>query len=314
MLSLRQLRYLVALSECLHFRKAAERCHVSQPALTTQIQGLEEALGVQLVERTRRRVIMTSVGVDVAERAREVLRGVDDITAYAKRQGGPLSGSVRLGVIPTVGPYVLPRLLPRVRQLFPQLKLYLREEKTPDLVRNLRLGRIDVALLALPVEGRDVESVHLFDDPFVLAVPTTHKLASGPTVTPPQLGEETVLLLDDGHCLRDQALAICGSSPGLEEADVRATSLNTLVQMVANNLGMTLLPAMSVPVEVPASAGIVVRNFADPAPVRKIGLLWRRSSASKSDFHEFGRMITESLAQDNPDQNQLTPADGSFDA
>lgn len=291
MLSLRQLRYFAALADVLHFRKAAERCHVTQPALTTQIQALEATLGVQLVERTRRRVVLTPVGVEIDRRARDVLRRCDEIVEYARQQGDPLSGPLRFGVIPTIGPYVLPWLVPRVRERFPRLKLYLREDKTADLVAHLRSGKIDLALLALPVAADDLEDLALFDDPFVLAVPAAHPFAARTIVRPDHLKGKAALLLDDGHCLRDQALEVCGLSRGLDDADLRATSLNTLVHMVANGLGMTLLPTLSLAVELPREGTIAVKNFAAPTPARKVGLLWRRSSARKADFRALGELI-----------------------
>ena len=291
MLSLRQLQYLVAVADELHFRRAAEACNVSQPALSAQIQQLEEGLGAQLVERSQRKVILTSIGRDAVARAREILAQVDALQESVREQVPPLSGTLRLGVIPTVGPYVLPALLPRVRSLFPKVELYLREDKTAELVSQLRAGQIDLALLALPVAGNDLHTMPLFDDPFVLAMPEGHELARQQNVCEADLIGRRLLLLDDGHCLRDHALQVCALAGAGDTGDFSATSLNTLVQMVANGLGLTLMPALALDVELRSDSGLEVRCFTDPQPSRQIGLLWRRSSLRKADFHAFAEVI-----------------------
>lgn len=295
MVSLRQLQYLVAVADELHFRRAAEACNVSQPALSAQIQLLEEGLGAQLVERSQRKVILTPIGRDTVVRAREVLAQVDELQEAVREQVPPLSGALRLGVIPTVGPYVLPALLPRVRALFPKVELYLREEKTAELVSQLRAGQIDLALLALPVAGNDLHTLPLFDDPFVLAMPEGHELAREPSVCEADLVGRRLLLLDDGHCLRDHALQVCSLVGAGNAEDFSATSLNTLVQMVANGLGLTLMPALALDVELRSDSGLEVRRFRDPQPSRQIGLLWRRSSLRKTDFHAFAEVIEQQI-------------------
>lgn len=291
MFSLRQLRYLVAVADELHFRRAAEACNVSQPALSAQIQQLEEGLGAQLVERSQRKVILTPIGRDAVARAREILAQADALQESVREQVPPLSGTLRRGVIPTVGPYVLPALLPRVRSLFPKVELYLREDKTAELVSQLRSGQIDLALLALPIAGNDLHTMPLFDDPFVLAMPEGHELARQQNVCESDLIGRRLLLLDDGHCLRDHALQVCALAGAGTTEDFSATSLNTLVQMVANGLGLTLMPALALEVELRSDSGLEVRRFTDPQPSRQVGLLWRRSSLRKADFHAFAEVI-----------------------
>jgi LysR family hydrogen peroxide-inducible transcriptional activator len=295
MMSLRQLQYLVAVADHLHFRRAAEACNVSQPALSAQIQQLEENLGAQLVERSQRKVILSPIGREVVARARRLLTDVEALQSSVQEQAPPLSGTLRLGVIPTVGPYVLPALMPRVRTEFPRVSLYLREEKTAELIAQLRAGQLDLILLALPVAGNDLQSVALFDDPFVLVMPVGHELTERQEVCEADLVDRQLLLLDDGHCLRDQALQVCALSGAPHVADFSATSLNTLVQMVANGLGLTLMPTLALDVEVRAESGLEFRRFEDPQPSRQIGLLWRRSSARKEDFHAFAETIRRQL-------------------
>ncbi|WP_282607620.1 hydrogen peroxide-inducible genes activator [Pelagibius sp. Alg239-R121] len=295
MVSFRQLQYLVAVADALHFRRAAEACNVSQPALSAQIQQLEEGLGAQLVERSQRKVILTPIGRDVVARARGILADVESLRESVRDQAPPLSGTLRLGVIPTVGPYVLPALLPRVRSLFPKVELYLREDKTAELVTQLRAGQIDLVLLALPVAGADLQSMPLFEDPFVLAMPAGHVLTERQKVSETDLIEQQLLLLDDGHCLRDHALQVCALSGAGNVADFGATSLNTLVQMVANGLGLTLMPSLALNVELRADSGLEIRRFEEPQPSRQIGLLWRRSSMRKADFHAFAEIISRQI-------------------
>lgn len=291
MVSFRQLQYLVAVADDLHFRRAAEACNVSQPALSTQIQQLEQGLGAQLVERSQRKVVLTPIGRDVVSRAREILAQVESLQESVHEQALPLSGTLRLGVIPTVGPYVLPTLLPQVRSLFPKVVLYLREDKTAELLSQLRAGLIDLALLALPVVGDDLQTMPLFDDPFVLAVPQGHDLTASQKISESDLVGRQLLLLEDGHCLRDHALQVCSLVGASNVADFSATSLNTLVQMVANGLGVTLMPALSLQVELRSDSGLEVRHFQDPQPSRQIGLVWRRSSRRRADFLAFAEVI-----------------------
>ncbi|TQV83520.1 LysR substrate-binding domain-containing protein [Denitrobaculum tricleocarpae] len=296
MVSFRQLEYLVAVADHLHFRRASEACNVSQPALSAQIQQLEAGLGAQLLERSQRKVLLTAIGRDVVQRARGVLTEMELLKESVREQAAPLTGAMRLGVIPTVGPYVLPALLPRVRTEFPRMELYLREEKTADLVAHLRAGEIDLALLALPITGDDLQSYPLFDDPFVLAMPVGDPLVRRRRIKETEVAERPLLLLDDGHCLRDQALQICAAHGSSNVADFSATSLNTLVQMVANGLGVTLMPSLALEIELRADSGLAFRRFEDPQPSRQIGLLWRRSARRKTDFHAFAEMIGQQVS------------------
>jgi LysR family hydrogen peroxide-inducible transcriptional activator len=274
-ISLRQLQYAVAVADTLSFRAAAERCHVAQPSLSAQLAQLEAALGVRLFERDRRRVLPTTAGRELVERARRVLREAEDLVEAAGRAGDPLSGRLQVGVIPTVSPYLLPAVAPALRRAYPRLTVVWREEKTADLVRQLQGGTLDAALLALEADIGDVDREVIARDPFVLATPPRHPLGAGKTPARlAELGGAPVLLLDDGHCFRDQALAAC-SRARLRESEFRATSLSTLAHMVAAGAGVTLLPRLAVPAEA-SRTGLCVRAFAEPAPHRTIGLVWRR--------------------------------------
>lgn len=273
--TLRQLQYVVAVADALSFRKAAERCHVSQPSLSAQLGQLEDAIGVRLFERDRRRVLLTSAGKDLVERARRLLIEADDFVFAAKRASDPFSGELQIGVIPTISPYLLPSLTPALRAAYPHLVTKWIEDKTDELVRNLDAGRIDAALLALEADLGDVEFEEVATDPFVLVSrPDDPIMAKTRPVTLSELGEMNVLLLDDGHCLREQALAVCSRAKA-HELEFRATSLSTLVHMVAGGAGVTLLPELAVAFEV-ERAGLRARPFARPAPHRTIALVWRK--------------------------------------
>jgi LysR family hydrogen peroxide-inducible transcriptional activator len=273
-ISLRQLEYLVAVADVLGFRRAAERCHVSQPALSAQIQQLEGVLGVKLFERDKRRVMLTPAGEELVARARKVLTEAGDILSAAARLTDPYSGPLQLGAIPTVAPYVLPEVVPALVKKYPRVQLRLREDKTSVLIRELEEGRLDAALLALDVElGAEVEHAVIAEDPFVVAAPPGHPLQRKKQVQFNDLDEEDVLLLEDGHCFRGQALALC-TRLGAREVDFRATSLTTLAQMVMSGNGITLLPALAARLE-NRQGQLVVRPFASPAPSRTIALVWR---------------------------------------
>src|SRR5580704_11636152 len=275
--TLQQLTYLVAVDEHRHFGKAAEACFVSQPALSAQIRELERRLGVSLFERGNRRVLPTAVGVTVIERARGVLRDADELVAAARLDPDGLRGPLALGVIPTMAPYLLPGLLPVVTAAHRGVELHLHELKTSEILRMLREGGLDLGLLALPVTGEDLVQVPLAEDPFVLALPDNHPLAGTDPVALSVVGELPVILLEEGHCLRDQALSVC-RLVGREAAEMQATGMSTLCQMVATGLGVTLLPTSAVALEARPGTGLVTRPFADPAPSRTIGLVWRRTS------------------------------------
>ena len=278
-MNLRDLRYLVALADHKHFGRAAEASFVSQPTLSTQIRKVEEELGVPLVERASRKVLLTETGKAVVERARTVLREIDQIKELARRTKDPESGTVRLGLFPTLGPYLLPHVVPKLRARFPRLELLLIEERTATLIRQLHDGKLDAACLALPIHDDQLHCEPLFEEPFVLAVPRAHLLAKHATLKLADLAHEHVLLLDDGHCLRDQALDVCHMAGANEKDGFRATSLETLRQMVAANVGVTLLPVLAVKPPVPQSAEMRLVRFRDGAPSRRIALVWRKSSA-----------------------------------
>jgi LysR family hydrogen peroxide-inducible transcriptional activator len=289
--TLRQLEYVVAVADEKNFGAAAGSCHVSQPGLSAQVREVEELLGVRLFERDRRGVLVTPVGEEVIARARQLLSSARELVETARSRTRPLSGSLRLGVIPTIAPYWLPGALPSVRRSYPDLRLLLREEKTGVLVELVERGKIDVALLAIDVPLGDVETAFLFDDPFLVAMPAGHPLAARKAVAESDLDGERVLLLEDGHCLRDQALAVCSRAGADENADFRATSLATLVQMVAGGDGVTLLPAMAEAAMAGPGSHLVTRPFRAPAPSRRIGLAWRRGSSRGAEM----RLLAEAL-------------------
>lgn len=276
--SLRQLQYAVAVADALSFRRAAERCAVSQPSLSAQLAELEDALGVRLFDRDRRRVVVTPAGAELVARARALLVAAGDLLEAGRRAADPLAGALRLGVIPTVAPYLVPALTPRLRAELPRATVSWLEDRTAALVRRLDDGELDGAVLALEAALGDVEREIIARDPFVLATPVGHPLGRKKAcAAPADLDGAEVLLLDDGHCLRDQALAVCGAARA-RELGFRATSLATLVQMVAGGTGVTLLPALAVPTEA-RRAALWLRPFAEPGPARTLALVWRRRSS-----------------------------------
>lgn len=298
-MNLRDLKYLVALADHRHFGRAAEASFVSQPTLSTQIRKLEDELGVALVERAPRKVMLTPVGREIAERARKVIADVEQMAEIARRSRDPEAGTVRLGLFPTLGPYLLPHVVPALRRRFPRLELLLVEEKTDQILARLRDGRLDAGLLALPIHDEQLHVEPLFDEPFLLAVPQQHPLASQHSLDVSDLDHQHLLLLEEGHCLRDQALDVCRMAGADERDGFRATSLETLRQMVAAGVGITLLPMLAVQPPVPASPDIRLLPFRGEAPHRRIAMVWRRSSAM-GDFlrelaSEFRRLSPELL-------------------
>ncbi|HEV7232625.1 MAG TPA: LysR substrate-binding domain-containing protein [Sphingorhabdus sp.] len=292
MLTLKQLRYFDALARIGHFGKAADACAVSQPALSMQIADLERELGTLLIERGGKRLMLTDAGRQVATRAAQILAAVRELAEGARRASDVAAGPLRLGVIPSIAPYLLPPLLPPIRERYPDLDLHLRETQTQHLVRELGEGQLDLLLLALPVEDPALETLHLFDDRFLLATSAARAITSHVRATPEMLERDRLLLLEEGHCMREQALSVCNMQR-LGNLDTSgASSLSTIVQMVANGHGVTLLPEMSLDVESRQGA-ISVIPFAEPQPVRAIGLAWRRSSPRKAHFAELGEMIKD---------------------
>ncbi len=277
-MNLRDLQYLVALSETGHFGEAAERCHVSQPTLSAQIKKLEEYLGVQLFERQPRKVTLTDVGRRILERARRVTQEADDIRELARASRDPLTGKLKVGLIPTIAPYLLPRVAARLRKRLPELQLLLYEYQTGPLLERLRSGDLDLAILALPADTTGLETRSLFAESFLVAMPRSHRLTARKRLKPADLAGETLLLLEDGHCLRDQALEVCGNVPVGEDQDYRATSLETLRQMVAAGLGVTLIPRLAAEGPIAGARGLEFRPFSPPTPSRMVGAAWRKSS------------------------------------
>jgi LysR family hydrogen peroxide-inducible transcriptional activator len=296
MVSLRQLRYLEALAENLHFGRAAEACAVSQPALSMQIKELEEELQVSLVERRKSGVELTEQGEEIVRRARTILASVRDLRDYAKHQEKVLSGTLRLGAIPSIAPYLLPEALPELQRRFPELNLQLRETITETLVRELIGGDLDLILIALPIEDPEIETAYLFDDKFVLAMRAT-KGRRQRTATPDMLLHDRLLLLEEGHCLRDQALSFCRLVTPEARESFGASSLATIVQMVAHGYGITLLPDMAISSEVHHRDDIRLLRFAKPEPKREIGLAWRKTSPRKADFKAFAALLEEIAAK-----------------
>lgn len=295
--TLRQLEYFVAVAERLSFRKAAEACFVSQPSLSAQIAQLEALLGVQLFERDRRGVRVTAAGDALVAGARETLESCDRFRQLAQSLGAPLTGPLRLGVIPTVGPYLLPKVLPAIAAAYPELKIFLREDMTARLLEQLADGRLDLLLLAIDVELGAVTTQPLFSDPFVLAVPDGHELAGKDEASLTDLERRDILLLDEGHCLREQTLALCDSAGAEELGGFRASSLGTITQMVASGLGITLLPELAVEREAAAVPGLHVVPFGADGPSRAVGLAWRSSSPRAEEYRALGEALTTAYAQ-----------------
>lgn len=290
--TLKQLRYFCALAREQHFGRAADACAVTQPALSMQIQELEAMLGIDLVERTRAGVKLTPKGAEVAARAQRILNDARDLVDYARNSEGVLSGVLRLGLIPSVAPYLLPPLLPLLRTNYPDLELHVRETQTEQLLHELVDGKLDVLLLALPVKNPDIETMTLFEDRFLLAVPQSQNLSGRVRATRELVEEGRLLLLEEGHCLRDQALTYCSLQKVSSVNTFGASSLSTIVEMVSAGLGITLLPEISLPVE-ERGRGIKVMRFVDPEPSRTIGLAWRRSSPRGADFHALAKLAVE---------------------
>jgi LysR family hydrogen peroxide-inducible transcriptional activator len=277
-MNLKDLKYLVALADTGHFGKAAERTFVSQPTLSAQLKKLEQYLGVKLVERQPKNVQLTEVGKQIVVRARRMLDEGDEIIALARNNTDPFAGKLKLALIPTIGPYLLPRVMQNLRKALPHLGLMLYEHQTEALLKRLRDGEIDLGIVALPIAQDGLESRQLYKEAFTVALPTNHPLAAKSTIKVQDLKGQTLLLLEDGHCLRDQALEVCSRIDVHEAEDFRATSLETLRQMVVARLGITLLPETAVEPPFGSQRGLAIRQFAKPAPTRTVGAVWRKSS------------------------------------
>ena len=282
--SIKQLKYLCAVAEHRHFSKAAAACHVTQSTLSAAIQELESQLGVKIFERNKKTVLITSLGEKLLVQARIVLGDVEDFVGIARAHEAPLAGDLRLGVIPTIGPFMLPAILSELRKSFDKLKVYLKEEMSAELVEELQQGQLDLIILAFPFPLPDMETVSLFKDEFLLCLPPGHELEKVQQVRPHQLRGQSLLLLEEGHCLRDHALEACK----LESADTdlvyQGTSLHTLVQMVANGLGMTLLPAMSINANVLGDTHLKIKHFSNDNVSREVGMAWRKSDPRREEY------------------------------
>jgi LysR family hydrogen peroxide-inducible transcriptional activator len=292
--SLQQLRFLAALAETRHFGRAAEACAVTQSTLSAGIKDLEERLGVRLVERSRRRVMLTPLGEATAARGNRLLRDAADLAEAAKAGGAPLSGPLRLGVIPTIGAYFIPAAMPGLAKAFPALKLYLREEQTAQLLDKVEKGQLDLALIALPYALGALEAMALGEDRLLLAVPCAHPLARVKRIEQERLAQEPLLLMEDGHCLRSHALEACRLAGPDRNEVFQGTSLRTLLQMSAGGIGITLVPEMAVPSEVTPASGLVAKPLAGD-PSRTIALAWRATSARKAEFRTLGRYFKNVL-------------------
>ena len=292
MVTLRQLRYLDALSRHRHFGRAAVACSVSQPALSMQIRDMERDLGVNLVERRSNDIVLTETGDEIATRAERILSAVHDLEEFARHRGQVLSGPLKLGVIPSLAPYVLPGLLPLLQDRFPKLQLELRETQTRFLIDELVRGSLDVIMIALPAAHPEVLTVALFDDVFLFAAPAADALPKRMRITADDIDPRRLILLEEGHCLRDQALAFCNDHGTDTLKELGATSLTTVMQMVANGYGVTLMPEIALGVEA-RDERVTLRRFAKPEPFRTIGLGWRKTSSRARDFQALGKIIAD---------------------
>ncbi|MEM6407662.1 MAG: hydrogen peroxide-inducible genes activator [Pseudomonadota bacterium] len=288
--TIKQFRYFDALARTGHFGQAAEACSISQPALSVQIKELETMLGAPLVERTARKIRLTTLGEDFLERARKVLNDVEEMSELARSAEGPLKGALRLGVIPTVAPYLLPDIIKVLSENFPDLDLHPRESITNSLIRDLLESRLDFVVAALPISEPALREFALFDEDFVLV--RSHEDAGKPVPSPEILPEMKLLLLEEGHCFRDQALAVCAMRPSDPSLVMEGSSLSTLVQMVDAGLGLTLLPEMAVPLET-KNAGLSIARFPRNRPKRTIGMIWRKTSPLSKQFMELGALIRQ---------------------
>jgi LysR family hydrogen peroxide-inducible transcriptional activator len=314
MITLRQLRYLSALAKHGHFGRAAEACAVTQPALSMQIRDLERTLGVTVVERRPGAVMLTDVGREIAQRAEDMLTASRDLIDFARHRSGLLTGRLTLGLIPSLAPYLLPRILPVLQARFPELRLELRETQTRQLVEDIKSGTLDAAMLALPVGEPDTEAIELFEDLFLLAVPSSDPRAETTRVAAADIDQTRLILLEEGHCLRDQALAFCataarGRATGAGGTAFGASSLATVMQMVANGYGITLIPQIAADVE-RRDGRVKFLRLENPQPGRWIGLVFRRTSPRKADFAALGEMVKQSLDMSPAKTANKKPANG----
>lgn len=291
-LTFRQLRYFEAAARLGHFGKAAGECAVSQPALSMQIKELEETLGAALFERRPGEIVLTQLGREIAEQASKILLAANDLAAIARHRSKILNGPLSLGIIPTLAPYILPELLKYLAKHFPALKLELREAQTKAMLGELSRGELDLVMAAVPNDKSDLHEEYLFEDRFLLAVASEEMRRT--RVDPETLDPSNLILLEEGHCLRDQALSFCSHERGITKAGLGATSLSTVMQMVANGYGATFIPEIAAETEA-RGRKLSLQRFTSPEPSRKIGLVWRKTSPRKKDFEAFGLAVKEAL-------------------
>lgn len=289
-LSLKQLRYFAAVAQHGHFGRAAEACAITQPALSMQIREMEETLGITLLERLPRKIHLTAPGREVLERAKGILRSVDELESLARAQADSLMGQIRIGVIPTIAPYLLPSILSELGEAFAGVEFQFRETMTANLIKELSEGTVDLAIVALPISEPNLTEVPLFQEDFVLVRPVNEK--DKPVPDPKRLREMKLLLLEEGHCFRDQALTFCRIQPNAPRETMDGTNLSTLVQMVGAGMGITLIPEMAVPVET-RSASVAVARFTSPKPTRTIGVVWRKSSPFSKHFKKLATLLRD---------------------
>ena len=305
--TLQQFRYLVAVADTLHFRRAAEMVHVTQPTLSAQLRELEGKLGVQLVERSRAGVTLTPVGAEVAARARAVLRDVEDIVGLARAGADPLAGTVRVGVVGSLGSYFLPLVIPALHEAYPPLTFYVREGLAADPMGRLRDGALDLLFFPVPVEGPGLHVEPLFHEPLLMVLPSEHPLARRPVIPRGALRGETVMTLETGHRLHDTVAALAEEVGATLSLDYEGTSLDTLRQMVATGLGLSVLPALYIRSEVAREKLVVARPLSDPAPGRDIGMIWRATAARGEAFAELAQVIRRTLAAEAPEVRVIAP-------
>ncbi len=277
-MNIRDLKYLLAVAQYKHFGKAAQACFVSQPTLSAQVKKLEEELEVIIFERTNKSVFITTAGEVIIRQAKLIMNEVDRLYQLASNNQDPLAGRFDIGIIPTLGPYLLPHIIPKWKEALPNLEIHIHEDKTDTILASLKSGELDAIILALPVPDEACTTVTLFKEPFYVAMPSGHRLCAQSKVNAENLDNETLLLLADGHCLRDQALDVCHHVGINHETGLQATSLETLRQMVATGAGITLIPQLALPIHVANQEMIQVRAFSEPAPFRTVGILWREHS------------------------------------
>jgi len=290
-MNLRDLEYLIAIAEELHFHKAAEKCFVSQPTLSGQIKKLEEELGVLLIERSNRQVMMTYAGKAIVEQARQVISSTRVIKEMAQSFSDPMQAEIQLGLIPTVAPYLLPKIMAPLRQQYPQLKLWLHEYQTHVLLEKLRCAELDLLILALPIDSHEFSEWDLFQEPFWLAVSRDDDLANRPCIELEDINQKEILLLEEGHCLRDHALDVCYLAGASESNNFHATSLETLRHMVGEGMGITLLPELAVPKRAITEENICYIPFKQPVPTRRIGMLFRKGSYREKAYGQIANII-----------------------